>query len=279
MIISPSAISPYKIPTFQSGGGGFDPVASAFITAAGITGETQQSAANTLALRLKGIGTTNGTNFITDELLFAVYPFTPIDNVTATASSYKFNFINPLDTDAAFRLLFVNVPVFSVANGLEQNGGVNAYARTYLKPATVATGLSFGSTISISQIGTTIASPYYLGANAPLNGMRNTASLLYYSSQQTITGAAAANGQIRSDSRRSATDFEAYLNGVSEGVKSTAVASIVNNDYFILAVNNGSPFGTINGALDFVAFHKGLTDNQSLDLYEAIAAYKTALGR
>jgi hypothetical protein len=36
MIISPSAISPYKIPTFQSGGGsGFDPDAQAFIDAVG----------------------------------------------------------------------------------------------------------------------------------------------------------------------------------------------------------------------------------------------------
>jgi hypothetical protein len=36
MIISPSAISPYKIPTFQSGGGsGFDPDAQAYINALG----------------------------------------------------------------------------------------------------------------------------------------------------------------------------------------------------------------------------------------------------
>jgi hypothetical protein len=51
MIISPSAISPYKIPTFQSGGGsGFDPDAQAFIDAVGADA-TISEYINTMFLR------------------------------------------------------------------------------------------------------------------------------------------------------------------------------------------------------------------------------------
>jgi hypothetical protein len=61
MIISPSAISPYKIPTFQSGGG-FDPATSAIIaqmTANGSTPtEARQLLINQLVLDLKGLGNT-----------------------------------------------------------------------------------------------------------------------------------------------------------------------------------------------------------------------------
>ncbi len=76
-------------------GGGYDTNAQAFITAAGITDAGQKSAVNTLVLSLK-----SGNIW---SKMKAVYPF-----VGGTATSHKFNLIDPRDLNAAFRLSFVN---------------------------------------------------------------------------------------------------------------------------------------------------------------------------
>lgn len=104
----------------QKSSSAFDSNAQAFITAAGITNPTQQNAINTLVLGLK-----------TDSLwtkMLAIYPF-----VGGTATSCKYNLKNPLDTDAAFRLNFVNAWTFS-NNGIQPNG-VDTYANTFFIPA------------------------------------------------------------------------------------------------------------------------------------------------
>ena len=114
MIISPSAISPYKIPTFQSGGGsGFDPDAQGFITAAGITGETQQAALNQLVLDLK-----SGSVW---DLLDFLYPMCPTDDSTASRTGYQWNIKDPRDLDAAHRITWVNDPT-ATTSGITGNG-------------------------------------------------------------------------------------------------------------------------------------------------------------
>ena len=68
------------------GGGGFDPDAQAFITAAGITGETQQAALNTLTTSLK-------SNGVFDKLDF-LYPMCPIDGSTTSLTAFSYNLID-----------------------------------------------------------------------------------------------------------------------------------------------------------------------------------------
>ena len=100
--------------------GGFDPDAQAFITAAGITDNTQKTAINTLVLDMKGFGIWTKMK--------AIYPF-----VGGTASSHKFNLKNPLDTNAAFRLSFIGGWTHD-ANGIKANG-TNGYADTFFVPS------------------------------------------------------------------------------------------------------------------------------------------------
>lgn len=73
--------------------GGFDPDAQAFITAAGITNTTEKTALNDLVLGMKSAGIWS--------LVDAAYPF-----VGGTQSSCKYNLVNPVDSDAAYRLNF-----------------------------------------------------------------------------------------------------------------------------------------------------------------------------
>ena len=94
-----------------------DPDAQAFISAANITGSTQQGAINTLVVSLKGYGIWTKMK--------ALYPF-----VGGTATQHKFNLKNPLDTDAAFRLVFVGGWTHSTTGALPN--GTNAYADTKL---------------------------------------------------------------------------------------------------------------------------------------------------
>jgi len=92
-----------------------DPDAQAFITAAAITDPTQQAAINTLVVDLKG--------YSIWTKMKAVYPY-----VGGTATSHKFNLKNPLDTNAAFRILWSGDVTHS-SNGV-QFGGVNGFGNT-----------------------------------------------------------------------------------------------------------------------------------------------------
>jgi hypothetical protein len=94
-----------------------DPDAVAFLTAAGITDPTIESAINTLVVDMK-------TASIWTKMK-AVYPF-----VGGTASTHKWNLKDPRDLNAAFRLTFSGGLTHS-NNGILPNG-VNGWANTYV---------------------------------------------------------------------------------------------------------------------------------------------------
>jgi hypothetical protein len=105
--IIPSSVTPVII---------VDANAQAFITAAGITDSTQQSAIDNLVIGLKADGIwTNMT---------AIYPF-----VGGTATTHKYNLKDPRDLDVAYRLAFSGGWTHN-ANGITGNG-VNTYADTF----------------------------------------------------------------------------------------------------------------------------------------------------
>jgi len=96
---------------------GPDPDAQAFITAAGITNPTQQSAINDLVVGLKADGLWTS--------MTAIYPL-----VGGTASSHKYNLKDPRDLDVAYRLTFYGGWTHS-SNGITGNF-FNTYADTYI---------------------------------------------------------------------------------------------------------------------------------------------------
>src|SRR5262245_27713895 len=71
----------------------FDSDAQAFITAAGITDDTQEAALHTLVIAAKANGWWTKC--------FAIYPM-----VGGSASSHKYNLKDPQDTNGAYRLDF-----------------------------------------------------------------------------------------------------------------------------------------------------------------------------
>ncbi len=99
-----------------------DADAQAFITAAGITNLTQQSAINTLVTDLKGYGIWTKMK--------ALYPM-----VGGSATSHKFNLKDPRDLDVAFRLAFSVTGWTHTSTGAKPNG-TTGYADTKLNPST-----------------------------------------------------------------------------------------------------------------------------------------------
>ncbi len=259
-----------------SGGGGFDPDAQAFITALGADA-TISEYINTMFLGFKGEGTTNGTNFYSK--LRAVYPMSPSDASTISDATAKWNAVNPLDTDAAFRLTFFNSPIFSIANGLEQNGSGNAYANTHFVESSNMVAGNNGLTVA-QKNEPDFPSCYSAGDQTILSIRKAGTNYFVYSASQSISTGVGPNGII-TVTRRSATDMEAYYNGVSVGTNTTSSTTQSAADLFLLGVNGGAgiPADFAEGDIDFSAIHDGLTDNEAQDLFDVITTWRTNLGR
>jgi hypothetical protein len=107
---------------------GLDASATTFITAAGLTDETQKSAINTLVKDLK--------RFNLWSKIKAFYPF-----VGGSATSHKFNLIDPRDTNDAYRLTFSGGWTHSSMGA--QCNGTNTTANTNLSLRTVLGATSY----------------------------------------------------------------------------------------------------------------------------------------
>lgn len=254
-----------------AGGTSIDADAQAFITAAAITDPTQQSAINSLVINLKGYGVWTKMK--------ALYPF-----VGGTASQHKFNLKNPLDTDAAFRLVFNGGWTHS-NTGVVPNG-TNAYGDTKLNLLSVlgtgygAHGSYYRETFSNSQTNIDGASVsgirfdmgYDNGALSPFLALSSTSSDV--SSDTNNTG-------LIIGTRQSASITKMFRNNTIIINGTQGFISNPNAIYMITARNNN---GTIelysnSKSIAFKFISDGLTDTEVANLYTAVQAFQTTLGR
>jgi hypothetical protein len=256
----------------SSSGGGIDPDAQAFITAAAITDPTQQSAVNQLVIDLKADGVWSKMK--------AIYPF-----VGGTASTHKFNLKNPLDTDAAYRLTFNGGWTHS-SNGALPNG-TNAYANTFLIPNTKLTlnsthasfysrtNSSSGMDIGCSDGGFTnmiFMLNRFSGDNRNYLGINSSALVVDFA------------GFPRSDGffclrRNNSTEIVNSRNSVNttfsqnSGGKSTF-------PIYISSMNQGGTINYIsNRQAAFASIGDGLTDTEAANLNTRVQTFQTTLNR
>jgi hypothetical protein len=244
----------------------FDTDAQAFITAAAITDPTQQSAINTLVVDLKGYNI--WTKFS------AIYPI-----VGGTATTHKFNLKNPLDTNAAFRLVFSGGGTHSV-NGYQTNG-VNAFAETNYNPSVNLTDINsnhisiysrtnnvggidmgggFGSVLVDLELN---YAPTSYNWNMAANfSHTNSNSLGHYINTRTASNA-----------------FKLLKNGSTVLGSSTGAAGATKpNITYHIGKRNYDLLWT-NRQYCFASIGDGLTDAESLNFYTAVQAFQTTLGR
>ena len=256
-----------KVSGFGGGGGGIDPNAQAYITAAGITDPTEQAAVNQLVLDLKGTGsTTNNTDIWGSS--YAIYPLSP----TSLAAA-EYNLKAPTTN-----ITWLNNPTHATT-GITGNG-VNAYGLTGYNPVSLGWDKS---NAGLTYSGEYSEADYPLGSlqNPKFFGIRNAAGFKgsYVGSNSTAALAATTARNVATASRTSTTSNKMFINGVqiAENVNSE-LNDLPNVNIMVLALANGaSPFAPFAGEIDFVALHTGLTNNQAKDLSDAITTYNTAV--
>jgi hypothetical protein len=253
-----------------------DPDAQAFITAAGITDNTQKTAINTLVVSMKGFGIWTKMK--------AIYPF-----VGGTATTHKWNLKDPQDTNAAFRLVFNGGWTHS-ANGALPNG-TNAFANTFLNSNTsltlLNTHLSFYSrTAAIGNAQRDIGA--YMGLySVPSFGIgTNTGVLIsdhyWFTTNRMSRSIPNAQGLMLT-SRINDTTHKAYRNGIQLGATDTVSNStntMPNAGLFIGAVNSDSgATGFSNKQYACASIGDGLLDSEAADFYLCVQQFNTTLNR
>ena len=242
----------------------FDPDAQLFITNAAITDPTQQSAINGLVTNLKNYGIWTKMK--------AIYPF-----IGGVASSHKFNLRNPLDTDAAFRLVF-NGGATHDSTGITGNG-VNAYANTFLNDTALSIDnkhiaiyqRNILSNLSGAQVGLTPANRFYLnyqGTNYSNIGMNVPVTTVTAPQRGMFLLSKVSNGA-----------YKYYQNSLTP-ISKTGTNFAQSTNHFILAQNNGT--AAVDHSLtnlSLVSFGDGLSDTEAANYYTAVQTFQTKLLR
>ncbi len=258
-------INPYIL----VGGTSYDADAQAFITAAGITDNTQKSAVNQLVIDLKAASLWS--------LLLAAYPF-----VGGTASSHKWNLKNPLDTDAAFRLSFGGGWTHT-ASGAKPNGSTG-YANTFFNPTTELADNGHSQGAYLTTPSTLSGDKYILGAHT---GGSNFQALVVDNATDVY------DISFSNATRRGITT--ANISGLYQGISDTTDHTLVhastaqsavatsgnraNADMYIGALNLSGIYGPVDATFGWAHLGLSMTSAQALDLNAVIEAYQTALSR
>lgn len=245
----------------------YDADAQAFITATGITDLTQKNAINQLVLDLKG--------YSIWTKMKALYPF-----VGGTATTHKFNLKNPLDTDAAYRLVFSG-GITHDSNGITGNG-TNGFADSKLIDQTILNidnkhlsmyQRNILSATSGSSMGIGNNNRFYLnfsGSNYSTLGMN-----------QAPYAVVAPQKGMFTMSKIIANQFKYYQNALTPTtINGTNLATILSQTYFLLACNTSlSPVDYSVANLAFASIGDGFSATEAANLNTSVTTFQTSLSR
>jgi hypothetical protein len=251
----------------------YDTDAQAFITAAGITDTTQQVAINTLVVDLKAYSI--WTN------LQAVWPM-----IGGTSTTMKWNLINPVDSDAAYRMNFAGAGWTFNSSGVKQSSSNTTYGDTFYAANTNnnTLGMSMGVYINAG----TNAAGYDLGRyNSSTNtdtycvaGYGDNIFYMNYDSTSNIQ----ASGYIMPNGffavNNDGTNTKGYRNGVNVVTAAESRPLTDSGSYYLGARHD---LAGVTNATDrryaFVFMGKSLSATNYTDFYTIVQAYQTTLGR
>lgn len=248
-----------------------------FIKASGITGGTEFSAVNYLVVALKNAGL--WTN------IRALYPF-----VGGNAEAHKYNLVNPLNTNAAFRLQFSgmvthdsNGVTFSSANGwantflvatthlIANRETLALYSRSSFSAATG--GVDMGAAVTTTVREELTVRSNLNGCGVSMNSTTNGAGSVSFTNTDG-TGFYFA-------SRQTSTDLRMYKNGVLQSSATTTNNGSRSNIQMYLGARNvtnvAQGFTGRNFALALIGLD--YTPAQSIAFYDIVQQYQTILNR
>lgn len=247
-----------------------DDDANAFILAASITNDTQKIAINTLVLDLKAYGLWSKIK--------AIYPF-----VGGTASSHRWNLRDPRSVNGAFYLEFFGGWTHA-STGATPNGST-AYADTFYNQTSENDSLNSAHLSYYSRTNSN-NTEVEIGVQSPSLNYNlleiRTAGITYpLINQSGLTSVADANSiGYYIGNRQSSNDIDLWKNGVKIINGTTSSNSLPNGKIYIGAMNtnNTATFYTTKECA-FATIGTGLTDTEAANLYTAVQAFQTTLGR
>lgn len=249
-----------KIATLVQAGHGveqFDPAAAAFFAAAGITDGTQKSAWNDFVIGRKSAGYYSKFH--------ALFPL-----MGGTANQHKWDAITL--TAGTF-----SGTVTHDANGITGDGSTGRFDTGLDVASTDENSISFGAYSRTNVDGAEAD----IGAFSEMAILPRLGNVSYYDDDFPAARIAVGNSDSRglfSLSRTGATALSAYKNGSSVGTSSGAASTPASTNFALMAAaTDGTRSSTRNIAFAFIA--EGLSDAENADLYTAIQALQTALGR
>jgi hypothetical protein len=249
--------------------------AQKFINATGITDSTQKSAINTLVNDLKSYGLWTK--------LKAIYPM-----VGGTATTHKYNLKDPRDDNTAFRLTFTGGWTHS-NNGALPNG-TTGYADTNFTGSNWS-GVSnasmgfYSRTNFLNTVETVEMGAYGLGVSNNIIEVYNpTYKALFSLNGSTVPSMVTANTTTSTGlyvANRTGTNvLNGWKNGTKLGTNTVSVSSLPTVNIYIGGYNSsGVPQVLSSKECAFSFLGDGFTDTESGNLYTAIQAFQTTLGR
>lgn len=240
----------------------------AFLAVTGITDSTIIDALCTLITTAKSQGWYSK--------LDAIYPF-----VGSGAANHKYNFKNPVDTNAAFRLTFIGGGTHS-SNGWRPNG-TNGYARTHWIPSaqTTVDNASFGAYSRTNLTGANYIYGAFLSAGT-YRMWHNFNGNMQIMQTSSITYTANPSTRLFISRREGASLNQSYRDGTSLGTQTAAQTAIPSVEfYFGAANNNGTPGFYTNHeiAFAFLGGSAALTATDVANITAAVNTFQTSLGR
>lgn len=252
-----------------------DSDAHKFIMITGITDQYIMDAVDDLVTSAKSNGWW--------DLCIAIYPL-----VGGTATTCKYNLKDLQDTDAAFRLNFVNSPTIT-ATGVDWNG-TTQYADTFIIPSTHLTAqnthLSYYSRENVSSTGLDMGTYNGGGEELLLNSRHSVSGFM--SDQYNDVGSQGrllfANSDSRGwflGSRTSSTSHNTYINGSNVASSATSGGTFPTTNIFLAAVPDGLGGAFLHGVRQcaFATIGAGISPSLATIMYGDIQIFQKSLGR
>jgi len=256
------------------------PYQAALASASYVMTRTEINAVNNLVWGMEGAGLWSKMK--------AVYLF-----IGGSAATHKFNFKNPLDTDAAFRLTFTGGWVHS-STGAKGNG-TTAWANTYLTPGVTLSATSghlayYSRTQAIETNAIEIGSQNATTTITALVCVRSSisaSSFRYGASGNTnaiFNGTVSTGLFIGSQLGSAIGDRNIYHNGKRGTIPTTLTASTLpaTAPLSLNGFNDNNLASRTNLSTKECAYASigdGLSPGDARNLYVIVQAFQTALGR
>ena len=216
----------------------------------------------------------------------AIYPF-----IGSSSSTQKWNLKDPRDLDAAFRLVFNGGWTHSSTGALPN--GTNGYADTFLTPSTSLTNsvhFSFYSRTNQANSASTEMGCYDTSSGLPFSTLaintnafggtsRYDMRFFYLNDANLYLTPPASTAGYAINTKLSGTTTKAFWNNSSLGTI-TGTNALPNKKVYIGARNSdGTASLFTSKQCAFASIGDGLTDTEAANLYTAVQAYQTTLGR